>query len=133
MTPVGGEAAALPSWQAGVVFSLGAGIYEELLFRLIAIALLHGLLVDVLAMPQQYGAPTVVVLSAIAFALYHFDQFSAMQWTPADWGRFAFYTLAGVYFAAIYMLRGFGIVAGAHAVYDILWVGLAVYWHEGVM
>ena len=35
----------------------------------------------------------------------------------------AFRTFAGVYFAAIYYLRGFGVAVGAHAGYDVL-VGL---------
>ena len=36
-----------------------------------------------------------------------------------------FYVLAGVYLACIYVYRGFGIVAGAHAMYDVLVVTLA--------
>ena len=36
---------------------------------------------------------------------------------------FLFRTMAGIYFAAVYHLRGFGIAAGAHACYDVL-VGL---------
>ncbi len=33
---------------------------------------------------------------------------------------FTFRTLAGLYFAAIYIERGFGIAAGSHACYDLL-------------
>lgn len=112
-----GGLAQIPNWQAGLVFSIGAGIYEEMLFRLIAIALLHLLLVDVLALPPQYGAVGAVGLSAVAFALYHFTEAN-----PFDWGKFFFYTAAGIYFAGIYLLRGFGIVAGTHALYDVLLV-----------
>lgn len=109
-------------WRAGLVFSIGAGIYEELLFRLIAIALLHMLLVDVLAIPEQYGAIAAVTLSAVAFAMYHFSEAN-----PFDWARFAFYTAAGLYFAAVYMLRGFGIVAAVHALYDVMLI-LTMQW-----
>ena len=109
-----GGPAELNGWRAGLVFSIGAGIYEELLFRLIAIALLHLLLVDVLSLPTQYGAVGAVALSAVAFAMYHFS-----DGNPFDWGRFAFYTAAGLYFAAVYVLRGFGIVAAVHAIYDV--------------
>ncbi len=110
------------TWWAGLVFSVGAGIYEELLFRLIAIAILHMILVDVLALPDIWGAIGAVVISAAAFALYHFEpiwHFGRFA-DSFDAGRFAFYTVAGVYFAAIYVLRGFGIVAATHALYDIL-------------
>lgn len=102
-------------YQAKLVFSIGAGIYEELLFRLIAIALVHMLLVDVLALPDAWGGIGAVAVSAVAFALYHFTGD-----TPFHWGYFFFYTTAGVYLAAIYVLRGFGIVAVTHALYDVL-------------
>lgn len=106
-------------WRAGLVFSVGAGIYEELLFRLIAIALLHLLLVDVLGLPDHYGAVGAIGLSAVAFAMYHFSPTN-----PFDWGKFLFYSAAGIYFAAVYVLRGFGIVAATHALYDILLVAM---------
>ena len=121
---------AIPSWQAGVVYAIGAGIYEELVFRLIAIAALHMLLVDLLAMPAKQGAWLAVVISSLLFALQHFNTLDVTLWAGGDWARFAFYTLAGLYFAGLYMLRGFGITAGAHAFYDVLWVGL-VFWQAG--
>jgi len=115
------------SWQAGVVTAIGAGIYEELVFRLIAIAALHMLLVDLLSMPQRWGAALAIGLSTLAFALQHFTTLNVTEWLASDWAKLAFYLLAGLYFAGLYMLRGFGIAAGAHAVYDVLWVGLMVW------
>lgn len=114
----GGMGQATP-WQAQMVFSIGAGIYEELLFRLIAIALLHMVLVDVLALPKEVGAAGAIGLSALAFALYHFSDRN-----PFDLGKCLFYTGAGIYLAGVYVLRGFGIVAGTHALYDVLVVCL---------
>lgn len=123
-TLLAGGASGLPgviTMKEGMVFAVGAGIYEELLFRLIAIALLHLLLSDLLALPKGTSAGLAIAVSAIAFALYHpFDTHLMWRWTSGDWGRFAFYTLAGLYFAAIYVYRGFGIVAAAHAIYDIM-------------
>ncbi len=112
------EAAAEPrayGWQANMVFAIGAGIYEELLFRLIAISLLHMVLVDLLKTSNRNATPIVIALSAILFSFYHFPTF-----TGIDWGAFLFYTIAGIYFACIFIARGFGIVAGAHAMYDVL-------------
>ncbi|MEM6854766.1 MAG: CPBP family intramembrane glutamic endopeptidase, partial [Planctomycetota bacterium] len=109
------------SWREGVIFSIGAGIYEELVFRLIIIALVHMLLSDVLALPKNWAAGGAIVVSAILFALYHpFDSMVPWHWDSRDWGRFAFYTVAGLYFAAIYVYRGFGIVAATHALYDVM-------------
>ncbi len=109
------------SWKAQMVLSIGAGIYEELLFRLIGIALLHLLLVDFLALPSKVGGWGAVLITALAFALYHrFDSYNPMVWSNSDWSRFIFYTLSGVYFAGIYITRGFGIVVGVHALYDVV-------------
>lgn len=103
------------AWQLQLLHSIGAGIYEELLFRLIAIALLHGLFVNVIALPDKWGAVLAIVLSAIAFSLYHFSKDN-----PFDWAKCLYFTGAGIYLACVYVARGFGIVAGAHAAYDVL-------------
>ncbi len=117
--------AALWTWKEEMIFSVGAGVYEELLFRLIGIAVLHMLFVDVLALPEKYGGAASIGVSAVAFALYHFvindpDVWVGFTLENFDWGRFAFYTLAGVYLALIYVTRGFGVVVGTHALYDIM-------------
>ncbi len=114
-----GSAANTP-WQAEVIFSVGAGLYEELLFRLVLIALLHALLVDWLALPDVWGSLLAMVISSLAFALYHFA-----PGNPFSWSLLGFYTVAGFYLACIFVLRGIGIAAGCHAVYDLF----VVAWH----
>ena len=113
------------TWKDELLFSVGAGIYEELLFRLIGIALLHMLLVDVLALPEKYGGGGAVVITTLAFAFYHFlkaspDSLVGFSLESVHGGLFAFYTLAGFYLATIYLLRGFGLVVGAHALFDVM-------------
>lgn len=94
--------------------AVGAGIYEELLFRLVGIAAAHFLLQDLLRLPQGIATAGAVVLTALAFALYH-DPFSREQG-----GRlFAFYLVAGLYFGTLFVARGFGIVVASHALYDV--------------
>jgi hypothetical protein len=121
LRPLAAGAAAPMTWQAQMFLSLGAGIYEELLFRVIAIALVHWLLVDYLALPDSWGTALTVALSALAFALYHFD-LSAGPGEPNafQFSTFICYAFGGVYLAVVYVLRGFGIAAGTHATYDIL-------------
>lgn len=114
------------SW---LLLSLGAGIYEELVFRLIAIAVFHMVLVDLLALPKLYGAVGAVVLSAAAFAIVHFTGAGGGQ--PFALGRFLFYFTAGVYLAAVYVLRGFGVVVAVHAVFDVIIVCLNTYQSNG--
>ncbi|MBK7405493.1 MAG: CPBP family intramembrane metalloprotease [Phycisphaerales bacterium] len=115
-TPDAGGILSLP-WQARLTISSGAGLYEELLFRMIGIAACHALLVDVLKLPNRAGAVLSVVIPAVAFALYHRLPAGggADYWTAAT-----FYALSGVFFGAIYLTRGFGIVVATHALYDVL-------------
>lgn len=118
-----GEAGADPatgaSWQAGLVFSVGAGIYEELLFRLLGILLLTALCTEVLALPRDVALTTSILVAAMLFGLYHFKSLNAF-----NLGHFLFYTGAGVYLGYVFVLRGFGIVVAAHAMYDVMVVML---------
>ena len=98
-------------WRSRLMIALGAGLYEELLFRLIAITVLHTLVVDLFRAPERAGRVISVVISAIAFAWYH---------DPNSIASFAFFALAGVIFGVLFLWRGFGITAGTHALYDVL-------------
>lgn len=110
---------AVEPWKVEMIFSIGAGVYEELVFRLVMIALLHMLLVDLLKMPTSRGAAVAIVGSSILFAVSHFNSHH-----PFNWPGFIFYFAAGMYFAAIYVLRGFGIVAATHALYDVFVIAI---------
>jgi membrane protease YdiL (CAAX protease family) len=94
-----------------LTIAIGAGLYEEMLFRLIGMALLHFILADLIGAPQKWATAGAVILSALAFAAYH---------QPADATAWATYILSGVYLGTVYGMRGFGIVVGTHALYDVL-------------
>jgi membrane protease YdiL (CAAX protease family) len=103
------------SLHSQIVLSVGAGVYEELLFRLIAITALNIILVDIFQMKIQAAIPIIIVASAILFSAYHYlgpEQFNM--------GFFALRTGMGIYLAGIYIYRGFGIAVGTHAVYDLI-------------
>jgi hypothetical protein len=104
-------------WQARVTIAIGAGIYEETLFRLIGIALLHFVVKDLLQAREMVARVIAVVGTALCFALYH-DVSSLPRGEQLV--ASSFYFAAGAYFGVIYLGRGFGIVVGAHAIYDIL-------------
>ena len=123
---IGGPAAAIggPGGTVGrggptalLVLSIGAGVYEELIFRLVAFTVLHFLLVDVLRMARATAVPLTVVAAAVLFSLYHYRPTGT---EPFQWESFAFRTVAGVYFGLIFTARGFGLTAGAHSAYDVL-------------
>ncbi len=102
-----------------IVLSVGAGIYEELVFRLIAFTILSFLLIDVLEIRRGYGYVLIVVISSLSFSLYHYLGNEAFQWRS-----FAFRTGAGFYFGGVFLCRGFGITSGTHAAYDLIVVAL---------
>jgi membrane protease YdiL (CAAX protease family) len=103
-------------WQSRVAISIGAGLYEELLFRMVGMAAVHLVLVDLARMSERWGAALAILLSAAAFAVYH-DVVGAHGEIDAVK---AFSLLsAGAYFGLVYYLRGFGIVVAVHALYDI--------------
>jgi len=101
---------------ARIITFVGAGIYEELIFRLILFSGLVGLL-RLLCAPTLVAVPMAAVISAALFATaHHVGPFGE----PFDEYAFLFRAVAGIYFAALYQARGFGIAVGAHACYDVL-------------
>lgn len=104
-----------------LVTLVGAGVYEELLFRM---GLFGGLAWAAcgLGLPARSATTSAAVASALAFAAAHHVGRSG---EPFDRHVFVFRTLAGVYFAAVFRTRGFGVAAGAHTGYDLL-VGIAL-------
>jgi hypothetical protein len=108
---------------AAIVGYLGAGVYEETIFRLALIPLLFGLL-RLLQAPQVLARTLAVTASALLFSIAHHAGAPGESFT---WFAFIFRWLAGVFFAWVFVARGFGIAVGTHAAYDILvgWIG----WH----
>jgi membrane protease YdiL (CAAX protease family) len=94
---------------------LGAGIYEELLFRLILMSLAAWVLRRMGCMPRM-SLLMAILASSVLFALAHYvgggDKF--------HWFDFVFRFLAGIFFSLLFTFRGFGIAAGSHAAYDVM-------------
>jgi hypothetical protein len=115
--PVGG------SLLANIIIGIGAGIYEELVFRLILICLLMLLFQDVLHFGNRNSIVFSVLISAALFSAHHHIVFLDGQLVLSsafNWTEFGFRAIAGVYFAVIFAIRGFGITAGTHAFYDTI-------------
>ena len=95
---------------------IGAGIYEELLFRLILLSVLAWGLRKT-GMKPRIATIAAVLLSSLIFAEAHHVGPGGL---PFDLFGFVFRTIAGVFFSVVFIYRGFGIAAGCHAAYDIL-------------
>lgn len=108
-----------PMW-GQIVSYLGAGIYEEALFRL----MLFAGLVRLFAWSEERISPLALTLAAFGSALlFAGAHHVGPHGDPFNIYVLAFRTFAGLYFAGLYYTRGFGIAVGAHAGYDVL-VGL---------
>lgn len=111
------------SLAADAVTGVGAGIYEELIFRLVLICFLMMLFQDFLRMNHTRAIIVSVLVSAALFSAHHHITFlhgSFGQSLPFNWTEFWFRTAAGVYFAGLFAIRGFGITVGTHAFYDVI-------------
>jgi membrane protease YdiL (CAAX protease family) len=99
-----------------VITYVGAGIYEEALFRLALFSLLvWGL--RWAELPTALAVLFAASASATLFsAAHHVGPFGQAYSNYL----FVFRLVAGLYFALLYQLRGFGIAVGAHACYNVM-------------
>jgi hypothetical protein len=118
LAAVSPDATPLPA----LVTSLGAGFYEELVFRVLLFGL--GLravrwVFGVDGGPRRALASLAwAVIAAVAFSGWHYVGEFADEF---QWRSFVFRSVCGLAFIAIYALRGFAPVVWTHALYDI-WV-----------
>ncbi len=99
-----------------VISYLGAGIYEEVLFRLVLFSGVLWMLTT-----AEVGRPLALLAAGVGSALvfstaHHLGPYGE----PFNNYIFIFRTVAGLYFTLLYQVRGFGIAVGAHAFYDVL-------------
>lgn len=107
---------------ASVIGALGAGVHEELVFRL---ALLGGLVAAAAGSPALARRPRFAVLAALALSSLAFSAAHHLGAYGEPWTThaFAFRALAGVAFGLIFWFRSLAHAVYAHAIYDLL-----VYW-----
>ena len=103
--------------------AIGAGIWEELLFRVGAIGLSLSFLTKVVGYSGIYSVIIAVIFSAVIFSLFHYlgpfgDNFA--------YKSFYLRTLAGIFLGSLYMLRGFGITVYTHIFYDMFIISMPV-------
>lgn len=112
-------------WALAVGY-VGAGIYEELLFRLILLSAALGLL-RLGGVPRRYDVLTGVIATSLLFsaAHYQFDltmagyHFATSFGDAFRWSSFFFRFVAGMFFSLLFLFRGFGVAVGSHAMYDL--------------
>jgi Type II CAAX prenyl endopeptidase Rce1-like len=104
-----------------VMLSLGAGIYEELLFRVIIAGALDVAVRRFLGWRPWMAGVFAVIVSATVFAAAHYI---GPYGDPLQLDSFVYRLIGGIVFSALYLTRGFGITAWTHALYDLLVLAL---------
>ena len=115
-SPVAGHGGGQDLWPEWVL-CVGAGVYEELVFRLILVCLLVMIGHDLLGWSANWTLAAAVGLSSALFAAHHHQPMGS---ETLDGARFFFRFLAGVYLGALFACRGYGPAAGTHVAYNLM-------------
>lgn len=105
---------------------VGAGLYEELLFRLLLLPAVLGVF-RLTGLSRRSSAFAAVVTVSLLFSAAHYQfhvviagqSFSMPYGDAFAWYSFLFRFSAGVFFSVLFWYRGFGIAVGTHAIYDL--------------
>lgn len=100
-----------------LALSIGAGLYEELVFRVLLVGGLFLGLSRLTAWDRRTSYLVAAVVGATVFSLvHHIGPFGDPFTLPVFTFRFLF----GLALNAVFLLRGFAIAAWTHALYDVL-------------
>mgnify|MGYP006177705287 CR=1 FL=1 len=100
-----------------VTLAVGAGIYEEILFRLFLTTCISQLLYIIFDWNQYITQVSALFLSAVLFSAFHFlgeygDYFSIRL--------FFIRIIAGLALGLLFLARGLGITIYTHSIYDLI-------------
>lgn|GEM_PF-502928 len=101
--------------QAALMVSIGAGVFEELLFRALVYGVLTFLIIKLMDARRTWPIkPVMMLLSAFLFAWAH----DLSELNIFDY-HFMYRAIMGVLFCLLYEFRGLGVAVWTHALYDI--------------
>ncbi len=105
---------------AEIVLNAGAGVYEELVFRVLLVLVGALFFTKVIHLERIGGGIAAAVAAAVIFSLVHFGAHpGADPWGgPRFWHLFAFRAGAGLFFSLLFCFRSFGVAVATHALYD---------------
>jgi hypothetical protein len=103
------------SWPTRLMLSLGAGLYEELFFRVLLVTGLAAGARIILGLGPRGAGILATLVGAFIFSAFHYI---GPYGDPLQLQSFVFRMLSGIAFSGLYLLRGFGITAWTHALYD---------------
>ena len=99
-----------------LVASAGAGVYEEVLFRLLLMGGLVAILHGYLGGHESWVVPLAAIASALIFSYAH----HGIGGEPWDARIFWIRAAMGVLLGVIFWARGLGIVVYTHTLYNVV-------------
>jgi len=102
-------------WPTRLMLSLGAGLYEELFFRVFLVTGLAAGARALVGFSRRAAGIFAAIVGALVFSAFHYI---GPYGDPLQLQSFVFRALSGLAFSGLYLLRGFGITAWTHALYD---------------
>jgi len=101
---------------AKLTSALGAGIYEELLFRFILVSFLLLIFEKLLGGKKNIYTVLAIAIAAILFSAFHYlggrESFG--------WDSFAYRFWAGAILGVLFVVRGIGVAVYTHTIYNLL-------------
>ncbi len=96
--------------------AVGAGLYEELIFRCYLLLGLAALL-KALGLTETPAGLIALLLAAVAFSACHLQPIGGEAWNAS---LFTVRTVGGLYLGFVFWNRGLGIATCTHVIFDVL-------------
>jgi len=108
---------------SNLVLAIGAGLFEEFLFRLVLLSLFLFLLQKLFRVPLSAAQIVSVCVVAAVFAAAHHLGPGPWTYNPV---AFLFRVAAGIYLGSVFIVRGFATAAIVHATFNVLYAVIAM-------
>jgi hypothetical protein len=112
----GGSTLATMGMDTRLMLALGAGLYEELLFRVLLVGGMAAGLRWLLDGHTVASGVAAALIGALIFSAFHYVGEYGDTFTISS---FTYRAIAGLVFSGLYLTRGFGITSWTHALYDV--------------
>ena len=97
--------------------AIGAGIFEEIIFRLLPIGLISYLMLKVFKLDKISIFIPLILISSFIFSGFHYIGSFGENF---NWSTFLLRFSAGCYLGILFTFRGFGICVISHIIYDFI-------------
>ncbi|MDQ7053005.1 MAG: CPBP family glutamic-type intramembrane protease [candidate division KSB1 bacterium] len=100
-----------------ILLAIAAGVYEEILFRLILLGSILFIFRKIWPTKPIIHAAVASAIAASIFAIFHYPGIVAVTWDS-----FMFRLIAGWLLGLLFIYRGLAVTVYTHAFYDILYI-----------